>query len=71
MKDTNYATLMDEYIYKYQIDLKVIGNACADVIELQKMDFENANQLMQAYVDLVYCAIAEIGTAIDSFYPRE
>ena len=65
----DYECLMDNYVYKYQNDLKIIGNALADVIELQKMKPDNAQLLMQAYSDLVYTAIAEIGTAIDAFYP--
>ena len=67
----NKAIIKDEYVYKYQAALKIVGDACVDVIELQRMDFNKSNALMQAYVDLVYCAIAEIGPAVDSFFQVE
>lgn len=71
MADINvYEIIVDEYVYKYQADLKRIGDACVDIIELKNLNNEEANLLMQSYVDLVYCAIAEIGSAIDSYMPR-
>lgn len=69
--DSYYEDLMDNYVHKYQADLKTIGDACVDIIELKKMGWEETNLLMQSYVNITYCAISEIGSAIDSFYPHK
>ena len=66
-EDFDKMELLDNFVYKYQESLRVIGSTLAAYLHDYKG--EDAEKIMLAYKDVVYCTISEIGTAIDSYWP--